>query len=69
MKPSLYEVFPLIDKKIIKNNTVDSIKISKKDKRLELVIKDDFTHDELDLLEENIKSKYKSFKISGGCKK
>lgn len=58
MKPSLYEVFPLIDKKIIKNNTVDSIKISKKDRRMELVIKDDFTDEELDLLEENIKLKY-----------
>ncbi len=58
MKPLLSSVFPDLPENITKNKTVETIKISKKYRSIELVLKEELSDFELEKLENEIKEHY-----------
>ncbi len=58
MKPSLKTIFPELSGEIVKDYTAENIKISKKYRSIELVIREDITDAESDKLENAIKEQY-----------
>ena len=58
MKPKLNSIFPIFANSEIGEISVESVKINKKHRSMEIILDADLSYDKLDKLEDFIKQKY-----------